>query len=50
VRKDKEIEREAINEKIGAFLKKGGKIRDVRNFKLDTHEYADQPFQNAQLF
>ena len=29
MRKDKEIEREAINEKIGAFLKKGGKIKKI---------------------
>ncbi len=29
MRKDKEIEREAINEKIGAVLKKGGKIKKI---------------------
>ena len=29
MRKDKEIEREAINEKIGAFLKTGGKIKKI---------------------
>ena len=29
MRKDKDIAREAINEKIGAFLKKGGKIKKI---------------------
>tara|TARA_R110001606_G_scaffold177980_1_gene324544 strand:- start:323 stop:571 length:249 start_codon:yes stop_codon:yes gene_type:complete len=29
VRKDKEIERQTINEKIDAFLKKGGKIKKI---------------------
>lgn len=29
MRKDKEIERQTINEKIDAFLKKGGKIKEI---------------------